>query len=597
MKTVFLFIGLFFAIALANAQDLEQIKKNIPFKKVINIAGISSNTNLFTFEYKDGNGLWDNEKKLVVHTSKKAFQILSTQHKNTYFIYNSDYMGFYLLPNSKTYIVNGIDTSFVELLKGRFTIYYDNQDNLLHFQDTLSKDNFIISRTTKDIIVEYNNTSNYIQNYKVIDLAANKITIDVNDGYFQRIKMGYVHRIDNTVNIYDTFYKKLTNDFTLSDFMNIDKLNQVVGCSIDSIRYRNLVEAVYKCNEKYGCINFYEGVKLEPIYDMIKNGYLVDILVSNNKLGAFNSETNLYIPVNYTSVESYSFEFCHPYVKIGERIFEGVYYQCELFDALNEIKNGDSLNLTKEKRDALAIIANGNLIYSTGSRNYDASSSGLIDDLNWWHGYEGSSGIYNFDSDKWVVTPDKYLVHPYGEYYLVGENHAESIKGNFYFIDSTYQKIYNKEYNNYKYADNQLFVCDTNSSWFAVDETTFQFTELGIFDRNDLLKKMNNYFMIGHNNISLYGDDNFIVEGIFDRNFKQLKNLESGWFDYFLMNDFVIIKRDQSGYGEFEFALYDLLNDKVISKWDFSEDHQEATKISIGYGEDAEIYDITTLRK
>lgn len=589
-----------FILVAVHAQNLKKIRKSIPHKKVTNVVAIPANDKLYKFDYKEGKeeskGLWDNEKGKVVHTSKQAFQLFSSPHKNAYLIYNDHYTGVYLPSNSKTYLVNV--NAFIKLLKGRYNLHYDNYDSTLNFRDTLSNENIIVSRTPKDIMLEYYNKEKETQNFKIIDLATNKITIDINGGYLRRIKMGYVQEID-TVNIYyNTSYKKLNHGFTKSDILNEVKLSDVVGCKVDSILNRNYEEVIFSCNGKIGSFSYTKGITLEPIYDMIKSGFLLDVLITKNKLGAYNSISDLFIPATYTLMESYAIDFCSPYVKIGDRVFEGTYFDCEIFDQLNEIKNTDSLNLTREKRDALATVVNGNLIYSRGARNYyDSGSDGEVEKWRWWYAYEGSSGVYNFDKAKWLIAPDKYLVHPYGKNYLVGENYREGDHGNFYFVDSTFQKNNDKVYANYKYVGNQLFVFDSNYVWFAVNEATSELNELGIFTNSDIIKERNGYFIMGHQRKSRYNYNDFVVDGVLGKDLKKLKTPDAGWYDDILINDYAIITRDLSEYGDYEFALYDLLNEEVLSKWDYSESHKTAGKVTIGYGKETEVYDLTTLRK
>jgi hypothetical protein len=595
MKSLSFIISILIFFGSIQGQNLKQVKKNIPHKKVSNVAISAANSNWFTFNYKEGKGLWENEKSKVIYTSQQAFHLLATANPSVYIFYDAQKTGYYLPSSGELYFITTGDTNYDYQLNGRFSIFYNKEDKQLELGDTLRKENFYLSQTKKDLLVYHENRKEGISNYKLIDAATNKVMLDVNKGALTRMKAGYQHEIDRVSTYYDAAYQKQIEGFTQNDIMNLDKLSTAIGCSVDSVRGNGYMSVIFRCNGKYGIFNYYMGVIAAPVHDFIVEGQKADILVANNKLGIYVSETGLVIPAAYNQIDDYCFRGGVSYIKMGDRLFTGTLDETIYFSDFREIENTDTLNFNYETREALASIVDGNLILSQGFPvyYYELSEYGdYVEDP--WYKLEGFSGVYNYDKAKWLVKPDKYLVYPYGNNYLVGDAHKEGSLGNYYLLDNVFNKIDNKTYTGYQYLANQLFVYDSSYVWYIVNETPFKINKLGSFYNSNIIYKDGAYFMIGSNLESNYGDA--LVVGVLDKNYQPLPSPKQGTYSKILINGYALVTEEFFEY-EPSFALYDIINEKIIGTWQAYLKEGDDTKVIDGWGDDKVIYDLKTLRK
>lgn len=598
MKTLSFIISILIFFASVKGQTLKQVKKNIPYKKVSNLAISAANNNWFAFDYKEGKGLWDNEKSKVIYTSQQAFNLLATANPSAYIFYDAQKTGYYLPDSGELYFITAGDTNDGCQLDGRFSIFYNKEDNRLRFGDTLRDENFYLSQTKKDLLVFHVNRKKGIANYKLIDVATNKIMLDVNEGILTRMTAGYQHEIDRVSTYYDASYQKRIEGFAQNDIMNLDKLSTAIGCSVDSVRGNGYASVIFRCNGKYGIFNYYMGVIAAPVHDIIAEGEKADILVANNKLGIYVSQTGLVIPAAYKHIDGYFIRYGDglSYIKMGDRLFTGKFDETIYFEDFREIKNTDTLNFSYETRDALASIVDGNLILSQGFPvyyyEYDDETGDYLEDP--WFMLEGFSGVYNFDKAKWLVAPNKYLVYPYGNHYLVGDAHKEGGLGNYYLLDNAFNKIDNKAYIGYQYLANQLFVYDSNYVWYIVNETPFKINKLGSFYNSNVIYKDGDYFMIGSNLTNNYGD--VVVAGVLDKNYQALPSPKQGTYSMILINGYALVTEEYIEY-EPSFALYDIINEKIIGRWEAHFKEGDDTKVIDGWGDKKVIYDLKTLRE
>ncbi len=595
MKTIVLILSLFLVFPSLFAQDLKQLKKSIPHKKVKNIVVSPANENWFTFDYKEGKGLWDNDNKHVVLTSSHVFTVLPTLYDNGYLLYNDNFMGIYIPSEKEIYLTTANDSDYISFRNDRYDISYYRYRESLYCRDTLKKEVLTITRTKKDIKLKYFNHKTESFNNKIIDLATNKIVIDVDNWYMDRVAMGYSIGNNKMRAYFNHDYKRLNDSISKKELTDPIKLGKIVGCEVDTVWKHGYYDFIYSCNGKFGVFGHYEGVKLEPEYDMIRPGYMLDIVVKGNKLGGFNGESNLILSAQYNFIESYSTDFCHPYVKIDDRIFAGYYEQCEIFSGLSEVDNTDSLaqELTYENRDGLTTIIGDKLIVSRGHKSEKRNGKGGYAG-GWWHSYTGTSGVYSLTKKKWIVEPYKYMIYPYGKNYIVADTMTVDGHGNFYFLDANFNKVNDQRFDGVHYFGKQMVVYDSTRLWSTVNEETLELTEMGTFWYSTLVRESNGYYIIGSRG-NYYNNYQFWIGGLINADFKEVARDES--FGYILSNDYAILMIDPSEFGEYQYALYDILNEETLSKWAYSEDHKDPTKITIGYGEDAEVFDITTLRK
>lgn len=625
MKLVYTFIlFLSFFTTYSQGQDLSEIRKNIPLRKVKNVQTSPANSSWFQFEFKNGTGLWDSDKGKVILSNPGPIHVFSSCFEGSYLIYTKDSTFIYLAKDERRYGVSINDTLekvikddyyTIDYLKGRSSWF------TLRLKDSLGEGYFSVNRTDKDILMDC--YADYLKptpiKQQIIDLTSHNVKISGHEIVRNSFGHGYKAEQDFRFIFYANDYEPLTDTVDFNDLGTLQVIRQVTGCDIDSvIRFiddehdnlsRRTLKVFYNCDGFWGQYDIFNGIVFKPEMDMVFASPLFDVCVKDGRLGLLTRAPYydaLFKP-QFTHIAGYNLNNCHPTIKLDKKAFDVRFHDCYR-DILNSIDPKDSMELVDlplEERTSLTVIIGNNLIRSYSYARYHED-----DRSEWNRGYShlGNSGIYNLALKKWVVPPNKLAVEPYGNYFLVGEPFFEDVNSftdrEYYFIDQNYTRVNDNVYSGMRYWNKKLLLFDSDRNWYVVDSSDLSIKKIGVLPFLYVKTQVEGDYILINRTLpgyppyikndfrSTYRDHFELFTAYIDKEFKIIIAPEGSSFVRRLSNDFMLIsdKKYFQKYEDSKFALYDVLNQEVISEWYDSYEISEDGKIEL-QGDNKIVYD------
>jgi len=618
MKYFYLMLVLLVSIGINAQKEIKQITKSIPVKKISKLEGIFDNK-FYYFEAKSDTGIWDVSNQEVLLHSVRSYKFsdinsnwLIYETKNNYGLFNATEHKTMISSTDPFFLSYKTDSNLIRVV-GKSVIGYIDLDRnancvaprghdpgISFFEEEFPGRHSFYDSINGAVVYGYEEYDG------VIDETYIQYMMDyvVDDGEFYNAETGeFILNLGTSVEIaHDHFV--VGGHYNGSDYYNSDLelvYSEIRPKDMDAemLQYFGIEEAtdieyfgsddVLLCSlgDEYLFVGTRSFETLSPRYDNVFDlgrDYYAEIgftffTLKDDKLGLFRSYGEELSP-QYKLVEELAFsDGSFAYRADDSLYFIQAYGEEEISPRL--WKSEDAMKSVVIRH---ASIVGDKLIISPRRLKADNHDSGSY--TSSW--FEDGAGVYDLTSNRWKDRNDYHTLMPYGDFYIGME--IGSIYKNASWLHTT---IWNKDMSS-TVTDKELGVSfiykgklvvreRLTRSYIIYDPTTKrvekrtgEYNEInGDFEYHD------DYLFIGSFNYQGHGEyynprDGFDISDIMTPDF-QLINFGKDIEVMKYINDGLIIvtkmkeKYDRRRYENRMFpdtyAIYDLYNRKVISRW------------------------------